>query len=460
MATGRVGSSTPTFASSSRRQSINKIDIPFRAFLGYLHFILYHDDFYRNAIGKPRCTYGMELQRVPGPSINAARKRMRTSSENHSPSRKTSLPRAQSIERYLRPRKGFLSLPIELRCEIYSYLLVVDPSMNAPDDLNKPLDKVLCLQTLHLNRQIREEALHILLHKNVWIHFQIGPITVPKHDSYHIYQLGDAGRYAQPNIPISGFLGERVRQRLVADVKVTQRSEFVDEQRWQTEEGVEVRKDILFAYNAGRYNHLCHLIRRFGALAIKSLDISVCFLEHRSWRWQLSSDMRLGLAQLLVTTKNTLSFTVRGAEELQDRFKIAEDGWRSYSRNTPAPKQFNDELEEIISKSAIALDQGAYNDARCRLSYVDDIQAIHSQAFVQGDPDEETRREALERDMFVIQVLAVALSDKRRPQSAARLLRKLDLMCANEWFRGGDNAGLLGYACGSLNRRLPKAGRS
>ncbi|KLJ06102.1 hypothetical protein EMPG_10475 [Blastomyces silverae] len=408
----------------------------------------------------PGAHYGMELQRVPGPSTNAARKRTGTYNRSHSLSRKTSLPRAQSTEGYLRPRRGFLSLPIELRWEIYSYLLVVDPSMDAPDDLNKRLDKVLCLHILHVNRQIREEALHILLHKNVWIHFQIGPITVPKHDSYHIYQLGNAGRYAQPNIPISGFLGEKVRQRLVADVKITQRSEFVDEQRWDTEGRAEVRKDVLFAYNAGRFNHLCHLIRRFGARAIKSLDISVCFPEHKSWRRQLSSDMRLGLVQLLVQTKNTLSFTTWGAEELRDRFKIAEEEWRSYSRNTPVLEQFNDELEEIISKSAIALDQGAYNDARCRLSYVDDIQAIHSQAFVQSDPDEEARREALERDMFVIQVLAVALSDKRPPHSAAYLLRKLDLMCATEWFRGGDNSGLLGYACGSLNRRLPKAGRS
>ncbi|PGH04706.1 hypothetical protein GX51_03373 [Blastomyces parvus] len=388
----------------------------------------------------------MELQRVP----DADRKRPWASNGNYSP----------SIEGYLRPRKRFQSLPIELRCEIYSYLLVVDPSMDAPGDLNKPLDKVLCLQLLHVNRQIREEALHILLHKNAWIHFQIGPITVPKHDSYHIYQLGNAGRYSQPNIPISGFLGKIIRQRLVADVRVTQRSEFVEEQRWNIEEGVEVRKDVLFAYNAGRYNHLCYLIRRFGALAIKSLDISICFPEHKSWQRHLSSGLRLELVRLLFQTKNTLSFTVRGAEGLRDRLKVVEDGWRSYSRNTPAPKQFNDELEEIISESAIALDRGAYHDAKCRLSYVDDIQAIHSQAFVRSDPDEEARREALERDMFVIQVLAVALGDKRRPHRAVRLLGKLDLMCATEWFRGGDHAGLLGYACGSLNRRLSKAGRA
>ncbi|PGH31295.1 hypothetical protein GX50_05940 [[Emmonsia] crescens] len=424
--------------------------------------------FTQTRLENPGLRYGMERRRVPSPSGNAARKRMRIDNGDYlsssllstnSPSKKVSVPRAQPTEANLQPRKGFLSLPIELRCEIYSYLLVVDPDMDAADDLNKPLDKVLCLQILHLNRQIREEALYILLHKNLWIHFQIGPITVSKHDSYHIYQLGNDGRYAQPDIPTNGFLARRVRQRLVADVKVTQRPEFVEERIWDTEERVEVRKDILFAYNEGRYNHLCHLIRRFGTRAINYLDISIRLPEHKFMR-PLSSDMRLGLVDLLFQTKNTLSLTIHGAEELQDSFKMAQDEWRSYSQNTGALKEFNNELEDIISESAIALNQGLYNEAKCRLSYVDDIQAIHSEAFLQNDTDEEARQENLERDMFIIQVLAVALNEKRPPNSAANFLRKLDLMCATVWFRGGNRAGILGYACGSLNRRIPKARRS
>ncbi|OJD16594.1 hypothetical protein AJ78_03234 [Emergomyces pasteurianus Ep9510] len=374
-------------------------------------------------------------------------------------SKKANLGPPQPVEGYLRPRNGFLSIPLELRCEIYSYLLVVDQSMDAAGDLNKPLDKVLSLQILHLNRQIREEALYVLLYKNIWIHFQIGPITVSRHDSYHIYQLGNDGRYAQPDIPVNGFLGERVKQRLAADVRVTQRQEFVEERRWDNDERAEVRKDILFAYNEGRYNHLCHLIRRFGTRAIKCLDTSIRFPEPR-FRPPLNSDIRLGLLKLLFQTKNNLSLTIHGAEELQNRFKMAQDEWRSYSRNTTRLKQFNNELEEIISESAIALDRGLYNEARCRLSYVDDIQAIHSEAFLQSDPGEEARQESLERDIFIIQVLAVALDEKHQPNSAVKFVRELDLMCATVWFRGGDSKGLLRYACGSLSRRIPKARRS
>ncbi|OJD24660.1 hypothetical protein ACJ73_03980, partial [Blastomyces percursus] len=194
-------------------------------------------DSYRNT-GKPRYTKGttggwdvatITQWNFSGFQVHPPTRIQRYNGK-YSSSRQISFAHAQSTERYL-PRKRFLSLPIELRSDIYFYLLIVDPSMDAPDDLNKPLDKVLCLQILHVNRQIREEALHILLHKNVWIHFQIRAITVPKHVSYHIYRLGDSGRYAQPHIPISGFLGEKVKQRLVVDVKITQRSEFVDKRR-------------------------------------------------------------------------------------------------------------------------------------------------------------------------------------------------------------------------------------
>lgn len=413
----------------------------------------------------PVVQYGMEPQQVPSSSSNTARKGMPVSQKflsssfslTDSSNIETGPPLAQSTEARFRLRRGFLSLPIELRYEIYSFLLVVDPSMDASDDLNKPL--LFCLQILQLNRQIREEALHVVLHKNVWIHFQIGPITVSQYDSYHIYQLGDNRRYSQPNIPVNGFLAERVRQRLAADVKITQESELVEEPMWDAGERAEVRKDILFAYNEGRYNHLCHLIRRFGSRAIKCLNISVRFPEHKFWRLR-SSNMRLGLVELLLRTKNTLSFTIHGAAELQDSFKIAADEWRSYSQNVCASKQFNDELEEIISESAIELSRGLYNGVRCRLSYVDDIQAIHSQIVVENDPDEEARQKVLERDLFVIQVLSIALDEKNQPNSAANLLRKLDLMCEALWFREGDRAGLLGYACGFLNRRVTKARRS
>ncbi|OAX85328.1 hypothetical protein ACJ72_00293 [Emergomyces africanus] len=409
----------------------------------------------------------MKRPQIISPPINTSRKCMQMVNGDYSSSlllsttslsKKVNLSPSQPAEGYLRPRKGFLSLPLELRCEIYSYLVVVRRSMDAAADLNKSLDKVLSLQILHLNRQIREEALYILLHKNIWIRFQIGPITVSEHDSYHIYQLGNNGRYAQPDVPINGFLGKKVRENLVAHVKVTQRPEFVEARRWDSEERAEVRKDVLFVYNEGRYNHLCHLIRRFGTCAIRYLDISIRFPAHR-FRRPLNSDIRLGLLESLRQTKNSISFTIHGAEELQDRLKMAQEEWKSYSRHTTGLQQFNNELEEIIFESAIALDQGLYNEARCRLSYVDDIQAIHSEAFLQSDPSEEARKENLERDIFIIQVLAVALDEKQQPNNAANFLRKLDLMCATVWFRGGDRSGLLGYARGSLNRARPKARR-
>ncbi|KKZ64218.1 hypothetical protein EMCG_01471 [[Emmonsia] crescens] len=372
-----------------------------------------------------------------------------SASNNNLHSNEASVPHIKQVKEYSQPLKGFLTLPLEMRFEIYSYLLVVDKSMDASGNLNKPLDKVLDLQILHLNTQIREEALYILLHKNLWIHFKIGPITLLKEDSYHIYSLS----YAQPNILAKGFLNERLRQRFVAVVKVTQSSEFVEEQREDSEERVEVDRDILFVYNKGRYNHLCHLIRRFGACAVNCLNISIHFPE-QNLRQALSLSMQLELVDLLSQTKNVDSLIVHGAEMLHDSFKRAKEKHVSYLQNTSSLRQFNDELEEIISRSAIALNQGLYNEAKCHLSYVNDIQAIHLKSLYQSDSNEVARQGDLERDMLVIQVLTVVLyKEKCQPNCAINFLSKLDLMCGTLWAGESNCVGLLSYAREFLSRR-------
>ncbi|PGH07576.1 hypothetical protein AJ79_06246 [Helicocarpus griseus UAMH5409] len=351
-----------------------------------------------------------------------------------------------------RPKTGFLSLPLEIRNEIYSHLLVLDQSMGA-GDMNKHLNQVLDLQILGVSKKIREEAFYILLYRNTWIHFQMGPMLVADEDKYLMMEFENDLRYTQPSIPLDGFLAERAMSKLSARVEVTQRSEELA----PDEERIEVQKELLFAYNEGRYNHLCHLVRRIGSDTVRHLDISVDFPE-LTLKKPLGAGMRLELVRLLSRTKSARSLTVNGRMYL-DNLRAIEEEQRTYSYQSDGLELFNDEYERAIIESASAFSRGLYNEAKAHIIHENDIWAIHEEAILwrDGNSTQGSRYEDLEKDMFVMQLLAAFLASMPAPACSRSFFNMLDSVCATIAFRPGvRNWSLLSYARGFLHRRMPE----
>ncbi|KAK2802263.1 hypothetical protein FQN50_007444 [Emmonsiellopsis sp. PD_5] len=339
-----------------------------------------------------------------------------------------------------RPPKGLLSCPAEIRNEIYSHLLVLDQSMNASCGMNKPLVSLLHLEILGTNKQIRDEALAILLRKNLWIRFQLGPMTVLEGDSYCISQFMHGSRYTQPTISTTGALADKVRDTLGLDIKIIRRTEFVEGRRY--EPAAEVAKDILFVYNKGRYEQLCHLVRRLGAGSINKLDLSFNFSGQQAQCFR-SKDLRFQLMRTLNFTCHLRSILVIGEEPRE----IDEDPLTVRDRSDL--KRYNDELEGLICHATLAIKNRLFNEARCCLSYIHDIEAIYSHFVLpssENDPAEVDRQKALGRDLLATANSIVAWdNDRGRRDALEKFLDKLDSICGNVWYY---------YAPGIISRRL------
>ncbi|KAK2751780.1 Nitrilase [Onygenales sp. PD_40] len=340
-----------------------------------------------------------------------------------------------------RPPKGLLSCPAEIRNEIYSHLLVLDQSMNASRGMNKPLASLLPLEILGTNKQIRDEALAILLRQNLWIRFQVGPMTVLEGDSYCIDEFMHGSRYSQPMISTTGALADKVRNTLGLDIKIIRRTEFVEGRR--CEPAAEVRKDILFVYNKGRYEQLCHLVRRLGAGSISKIDLSFNFSGQQS-QYFWDKELRFQLMRTLNFTCHLRSIMVIGEEPIE----VDEDPLTVRDRSDL--KRYNDELEGLLCRATLAVKNGLFNEARCCLNYIHDIEAIYSHFVLPSslnDPAEEDRQKGLGRDLFITAAFIAVLdkTPKGQRETLGKFLDKLDSICGNVWHY---------YASGIISRRF------
>ncbi|KAK2806947.1 Nitrilase [Onygenales sp. PD_10] len=231
-----------------------------------------------------------------------------------------------------KPRVGFFSLPYELRCLIYKELLVLDNCIDDTTNLARPLDKLVHLAVLGVNRRIRAEALETFLGENVWVHFRIGRLIDREFDCADEFRYGT--HYNQPYVPVGGGGGlvAEIKDRVTAKVEVG--LGLTADVAYMTVE--EFEEERFFVFQRQRYELLCCMILRLCSAIPYPCDVSLSFSQQSKWARKplIQSD----LARPLIPIKQIDTFRTAHFTSTAWTTKLSET---THTHTTPTPPPYS-----------------------------------------------------------------------------------------------------------------------